>query len=370
MTQIERKGRILFIDLMRALAVVMMIQGHTVDVLLSDQYRNSGHPFLAVYGTIRGLTAPIFLFSSGTVFIYLFRMAGKPFRENPRVAKGVRRVLLLLSLGYLLRYPTAQVADFTYVTAESWKIFFAVDVLHLIGASLLILLLLALLAEKSKLSDAQVFLTGALFFFAAHPLFQRVNWTEFLPVPIANYLYTGNGSPFPLFPNAGYVMCGGVLGAYLANRQFLANPKKLSLLLAAWGAGLFALYPILHQAGVWLGASEEFQTLDPGLVLMRLGLVLLINALVSFIAFRINSVPNLIILAGRSTLLIYVVHVVILYGSAWNGGLGHIFQRSFSLCQTVVAVLLMIAAMAGLAVLYDRGSTLFKESFSLLSRYN
>ena len=108
-----KKHRIIFIDLMRAFAVLQMVQGHTIDMLLSNSLRNYDNPIFATWYFMRGMTAPIFLFSAGAVFTYLFRLVNKPFETNPRVKKGVKRFFLLVFLGYLLRYPTASVWVFT-----------------------------------------------------------------------------------------------------------------------------------------------------------------------------------------------------------------------------------------------------------------
>src|SRR5512147_2950401 len=132
MTHSSQKNRIIFIDLMRAFAVLQMVQGHTTDVLLSNSYRSTDFPVYTAWLFMRGMTAPIFMFSAGVVFTYLFRLIKEPFENNPRVKKGYKRVLLLLALGYILRYPTATVVDFSQVTPEQWQTFITVDVLHCI----------------------------------------------------------------------------------------------------------------------------------------------------------------------------------------------------------------------------------------------
>jgi len=369
MMQVERKGRVIFLDLLRVLAVFMMVQGHTVDILLSDQYRDYSNPVFIVWEFFRGLTAPIFLFTSGTVFIYLFRSSGERFNQNPRVLKGIKRFLLLVTIGYLLRYPTAELTNFAFVTEESWKIFFAVDVLQLIGFSLLFLLLAAYIGEKFKFGDASVFAFAAFFFFAAFPFFDQIPWSDYLPLPIAGYFYAGSGSNFPLFPWSGFVMCGGVLGSYLASQRESLNPAKLSLWLSLCGIGFLSVYEIINWAGTTFGGENYFGTVNPGLAAMRLGIVLLITSLLSLIAIKINSIPQILKLVGRNTLLIYVVHLVILYGSAWNSGFGRSFERSFNFWQTIVAALLMLTSMVGLVILVNRGSTFFKNTISLPGRY-
>src|SRR5512143_1782622 len=100
MTLSSKKNRIIFIDLMRAFAVLQMVQGHTTDVLLAGSYRSPDFPIYAAWLFMRGMTAPIFMFSAGTVFTYLFRLNHEPFKKNPRTKKGFKRVFLLVFLGY------------------------------------------------------------------------------------------------------------------------------------------------------------------------------------------------------------------------------------------------------------------------------
>src|SRR5262245_11925019 len=95
-----KQKRIVFIDLIRAIATFMMVQGHTVDVLLADKYRDNMSLGFSIWLFMRGLTAPIFLFTTGAVFVYLFRSIRKSFQDNPRVNRGLKRVLQLVVLGY------------------------------------------------------------------------------------------------------------------------------------------------------------------------------------------------------------------------------------------------------------------------------
>ncbi len=345
MTQNSKKNRIIFIDLMRAFAVLMMVQGHTVDVLLSNNYRNMDSPVFAFWLFMRGMTAPIFLFTAGTVFTYLYRLVNEPFKTNPRAKKGLKRFLLLLSIGYLLRYPTPKLIDFSNVTAEGWKIFYAVDVLQLIAFGLLFVLILIWAAEKFNINDYWVFSAGALFFFALYPITANIDWKSFLPVPLAGYFYRGTGSNFPLFPWAGYVIGGGVLGSYLANNPMVFKTYKFSGKLLIGGALFIAFALIGDMVEKAIYGQSYLWTSSPNLVFLRLGIVLLLNSAVSFISLRINNIPRFFILIGRNTLLIYVVHLMILYGSAWNPGLSFYFDKSFGVWRTVGSALSMLAAM-------------------------
>lgn len=354
MTTSSKKNRIIFIDLLRAFAVLQMVQGHTTDVLLSDAFRNSEYPLYNVWHFMRGMTAPIFLFTAGTVFTYLFRLAKEPFGNNPRVKKGLKRILLLLFLGYMLRFPTPRIIDFSNVSEKSLQIFFAVDVLHLIGISLLLILALAYIAEKFKLNDYIVFGIGAFLFFAARPLSFLIDWSSFLPVPIANYFTRANGSQFPLIPWAYYVIAGAVLGSYLAKHPLVFKSNKFSKALAAIGGGMLMISLLGDNLEKSFFSGSGYWRYGYGIILLRLGFVVLLTSLVSLISIKIETIPKFFILVGRNTLLIYVVHLLILYGSAWNPSINKLFGKSFTAWQTFGSAIVMLLLMTGLVLLIHK----------------
>jgi uncharacterized membrane protein len=350
-----KKNRIIFIDLLRAFAVLQMVQGHTVDVLLSNNYRNLDSIIYSTWFFLRGMTAPIFLFTSGTVFTYLFRLNHEPFRKNPRVKKGLFRFLLLVPLGYLIRYPTYKVILFSDVTPEQWKTFFTVDVLHLIGFGLLFIMASAFISEKIGKKDTFIFSLVALFFFVLSPLVSGIGWTNYLPIPIAGYFYEKTGSLFPFFPWAGYLLCGAMLGSYLAKNPSVFKTTQFSLKLAVWGAILIFFFAVLKS----IENSTENETskywIDSfGLISLRMGFVLSLNSIVSFISLKMNSIPKLLVLIGRNTLLIYVVHLVLLFGSAWSPGLILLFDRGLGIWGTIGMAFLMIVAMTLMVIVIHR----------------
>jgi len=339
---------------MRAFAVLMMVQGHTVDVLLSNDYRTPDSPFFAVWFFMRGMTAPIFMFTAGTVFIYLFRLINEPFNNNPRVFKGIKRFMLLVGLGYFLRYPTSSIIDFSEVSQKSWNIFLAVDVLQLIGVGILLLIICAFIAEKMKVSDYIIFSAAGIAFFLLYPVAESINWINFLPQFFSSYFYTGTGSLFPLFPWAGYLLCGGVLGSYLAKNPEVFRSPVFSLKLLVTGTIFICSSFFSYSAEEFIYGKHAADNLMIGTILLRIGFVLILNGVISFISLEIDYIPRLIILIGRNTLLIYVVHLIILYGSAWSPGLSQLFAKSFSVWNTIGTALTMILLMAGMVILIHK----------------
>src|SRR5687768_9715836 len=104
MTDTPAIERLAFIDLTRVLAILMMIQGHTLDALLSIDYRATTGFY--VWSFVRGLTSCLFLFLSGFLFtIVTYRRWPLYTADLGAIGSRVRRYMVLLALGYLLHFP-------------------------------------------------------------------------------------------------------------------------------------------------------------------------------------------------------------------------------------------------------------------------
>ena len=166
-----------------------------------------------------------------------------------------------------------------------------------------------------------------------------------MPNSLAGYFYPATGSPFPFFPWAGYVIAGGVLGSYLAKNPMVFKTAKFSLMIALFGV-LFILVSMLSDFVLsYLNVPVYVSQASPGLIMFRVGFVLLLNAVVSYIALRAERIPGFLITVGRNTLLIYVVHLLILYGSAWNPGINKLWDKSFNGWEAFVAAIIMLSLM-------------------------
>lgn len=109
----DKPKRILFLDLMRVLALFMMIQGHTTYDFLDLDIRDGNSAGIKLWTSLRGYTAPFFMMVSGAVFTFLMLSQERPDGSNPRVKAGTHRIVTLLFWGYMLNFPI-------YVI---WKIF-------------------------------------------------------------------------------------------------------------------------------------------------------------------------------------------------------------------------------------------------------
>jgi uncharacterized membrane protein len=329
---------------MRAFAVLMMVQGHTIDALLSNEFRDYNHTGYYIWHTFRGFTAPTFMFISGVVFTYLLRLNPKPFFYNPRVQKGFIRFLTLIIIGYLLRFPTYNIFGYYEVTHAQWMGFFKVDALHLIGCGILIILIVTYLAEEFKINHYIAYIFSSLLLFSMIFITEQINWSNFLPIPFAAYFYTKTGSFFPIFPWAGYVLAGAVFGNYLVVNPDSFSKRKFSILLISIGIISIVLAELFNYY-VKVNNLKTALTVQYYYIIERTGYVILLNGLMSLLAQRLKKIPEIFKQIGTHTLLIYAVHIVILYGSAWIPGVSLFLSKSFSFGVSIFAAVCLISLM-------------------------
>jgi len=92
----------------------------------------------------------------------------------------------------------------------------------------------------------------------------------------------------------------------------------------------------------------------PSLVLVRTGVCLLILAAVTQISRRITRLPHVVNALAQETLIVYFVHICIVYGSIWNPGLRYFFGTTLTPLPLVAIIVALIVAMAMLAAFWNR----------------
>ncbi len=340
----EKKQRIILLDILRVFAVVMMIQGHTVHSLLDISYQHSTSFIYQAWLFFRGTTAPIFIFSSGLVFTYLLLQNPLSYNDNSRIQKGIIRGITLILIGYLLRYPTINIFRLEEISSEQWLTYFSIDALHLIGVGLLLILSFSYLGRLLKLDYSLLFLFFGLIILFASPFINSLKWSTAL-IPIASYFTFEFGSIFPLFPYLLYIFLGGLFGALIANNKF--DTRKLVLLIILFGIGVVQIL-----FSIVLSDNFGMNLYYPSFV--KIGMVFLLFSTIGLLARNVRSLPNYLQSLARNSLWIYIIHLVLLYGSPTSIGLYQIVGKTQSVEVAVISAFVMLILMTIISLGIDK----------------
>ncbi|MCL4845470.1 MAG: DUF1624 domain-containing protein [Acidobacteria bacterium] len=339
------RTRVVFIDLARAIAVVMMVQGHTIDVLLEAPYRQGA--FYDWWLFVRGLTSCMFLTLSGVAFsVTTCRNWAAHLRWSPRVFKRARRFLFFLALAYLVRFPMGKFSHLKWASEERWQSFFVVDILQLVALTLLGLQLLVVLARTPKrfalvsggLAAAVVVLT---------PWTWHTDWSE-LPGWLTAYLNSQTGSLFPVFPWAGYILVGAFIGVVLQRRAIATDPERFIRVAFYLGTASAVAGLVFTGLSPRLYGDIDFWRTSPSAFLYRLGGVVVNLGVVAAIGRYLTRIPRAVQALAEESLTVYIVHVCILYGSLWNRSLLR-YVSSQDPIGTLAWIVVLVAAMTALA---------------------
>jgi uncharacterized membrane protein len=342
--------RVIFIDLARALAVAFMLYGHTASALLAPRYQVGR--WFDVWQFQRGLTSSLFLLLGGFAFsIATSRRWASHVQWSPALVKRIRRFGLFVVLGYALHLPANRFADLSSVDADRWRAFFAVDVLQAIGVTFIGIQLIVL-AARSRRTFMFVTIGFAAVAVFATPLVWTFDWTRVLPSFAAAYLSPATGSQFPLFPWMGFILLGAGLGQLYARWGASDLSAFAQRALIAPGVILVVIASVIRPRPELLFGSGPGNFV-PAEMMMRIGACLIILAAFAHLSRRLSRLPHVFGAVAQESLLIYFVHLCIIYGSVWNIGLVQLYGPSRTPVQTVFFVALVVSAMAALAYYWN-----------------
>jgi uncharacterized membrane protein len=307
--------RYAFVDLLRAWAVILMIEAHVFNALLRSDLQQT--TAFAVLTFLNGLVAPAFLFMAGFTFVL---SAQRRSTDVHGLGKRLGRLGALLLLAYALHLPFASLVQlFTQVDRAQLVSFLQVDILQAIAVSLLVLVVLMLvLRHPRSLGRATLVLTALVVLVT--PIVWRYDFSDSLPLPFATYLNAAQSSPFPLFPWSAYVFAGAFTSQLFLAARSTESTRRLDATMAnvfCWGLLLLVLGPVV---GSYLDRTYPRSTAwspSPGSFAVRLGVVLIVLSAVWLWTRRVDRpsrVSGALQIVGRESLLVYFVHLVIIYG--------------------------------------------------------
>jgi uncharacterized membrane protein len=370
--------RLAFVDILRGIACVWMIQVHVTNACMAWGYRQSW--MFNLLNTTNGYVSVTFIFCAGAGFwLAASRRADEYKRFEPSLWQYLRRLGFILLVAYWLHIPELSFQKFLISAPERQNILFMCDVLHaIVMASLLALGLLLIVPSRFGSQQSQstaspqtttesplrspllwAFIAMAVVFIFGAPFVWQLEPDTFLPRVIGSYLSRPPAAAFPLFPWCGYFFVGASLMAF-----FLALGDAARRRMAWWLVGVSLVLPALtywlqefSSFGWWLnyGWGKNWYLSSPGNCLFRVSGSVLLFAVLYLVEPKLtarheheNSVGSRIAgwlqLLGQESLFVYVFHLMIVYGSPVNLGLGYFTGQSFKpIAVLIVTVAIVIA---------------------------
>lgn len=344
-------NRLYFIDAVRAFAILMMLQGHFIDTLLSPAYRDNSNTIYNIWSYFRGITAPTFFTISGLVFTYLLLRAYAKGNDKPRIKKGLFRGVLLIGIGYSLR-----INLFSWLSGYFSSYFFVIDVLQCIGLSLIFLVGLYTLFKKHSYIFSIVLFSIGCACFISEPLYRNLSF-ESLPEFLANYMTTSNGSIFTILPWFGYSAFGAFISTVFF-RHVHRERFKVYTIITFFIVGGFLIYlsSLFLTKLSYITDIELFKmSADYNYLFTRLGNVLILFGL--FYAFERFLKQSIIARIGEKTLSIYVIHFILLYGSFTGYGIKKFLNKSLDPTIAIFGAVLFMLVVCFISFHYAKTNT-------------
>ena len=347
----QSSQRLESLDVLRGVAVVIMVLGHGVDSVLSPSVRATD--MFRVYDAVRGFTAPLFLFISGLAFMVATERRWEEYRTiGPAVANRLGRILFLLIVGYALHLPYFSFEKVVAgATSAELARFLQVDVLHCVAVTLLVLQIIVMLSRTPAAAAAVAGSLAAVIALAA-PVLWSADLSGSLPRFLTPYLNAHQPSVFPVVPYAVYMLAGAVVGRlYLGSRAKGTEPVVLGrvLVISAIG-GLLGVISALVPPQLY--PMHDWWKANPGLMLIRLFVVFTLAA--SFLGAgplpRFVSRP--LVVLGRASFLIYSVHLILVYGSSANDGLMQLVGQRLDMPAALAVAATVLLAMTAMVHLH------------------
>jgi uncharacterized membrane protein len=339
-----------FVDLLRGFALVVMIEVHVTNAYLPPALK-WGSKFFFWLAFFNGLVAPTFLFAAGFSIVLLSNGQWDNWLKfRPSFWKQMRRIGFITLVAY---YTHVQGFRFSHYLAKwneytIWSKSLKADVLQCIVVSLLIVHALILIIRKKKYFPWAALILAILVALAT-PLMWAQDFRGKVPLSLAFLLNPHGMSLFPIFP----WLCFVLTGSFVASIFLKAVEARRTMQFMrgiVWAGALLIIGGLLFRnAPLTLPGNVNFYTTSPLYIMIRIGCVLIFCFLLYRWEVRGKWIPTLIQVAGQESLLVYGVHLWLIFAFlrgkllAQRLPLQFGYLGCFSLSIAIVLIMLYLA---------------------------
>ena len=327
--------RLEYLDWMRGLGAVIMLQGHVFHSFLKPELREGGAYLLSQF--VGGMPPAIFLFLTGVTLAFLMDSTErKGLTPLERVSTAFRRSGYLFLLAFAFRLQL-------WISAwpAPWTDLLPVDILNCMGLAIAAMSVLALLRTAERARWCAVL---GLAIAVASPVISQIGWPG-VPSLARNYIVPDYSS-FSFFPWAAYLAFGMSAGSVIRTIPAEATERAMQWAVLAGGVLILASQ-YLASLPYSIYPKSEFWLNSPAQVLTKQGVTLLLLA-GAFLWTRYGSKGgwSWVRQLGITSLLVYWVHIELVYGRwLW------FFKNSLTVPEAMLIALSVILLMVAIATI-------------------
>jgi peptidoglycan/LPS O-acetylase OafA/YrhL len=325
--------RLQYLDWLRGIGALVMLQGHVFHSFLKSDLRAGGPYLFSQF--IGGMPPAIFLFLTGITLAFLMDSA-----ERKGLSPGERLQAVWRRAGYLFLLAFAfRLQLWLFAWPSPWTDLLRVDILNCMGFAVAVMSVMALFSTGERVRLCAALGLGIAF---ASPWISQIGWPAG-PAVLRAYIVPDYNF-FSFFPWAAFLAFGMSAGSILRvmRQEAVERAMQWAALLGSVlivGANYFANLPfsIYEKSEFWLNS--------PAQVLIKLGVTLLLLAF-AFLWMRYGAKPgwSWVRQFGTTSLLVYWVHIELIYGRwFWY------FKTNLTVAETLVAAFVTILLMLGLS---------------------
>jgi uncharacterized membrane protein len=326
--------RLQYLDWLRGLAAVIMLQGHVFDAFTRSDLRQGG-PFVFSQ-FVGGMPPAIFLFLTGVTLAFLMDSTErKGLGAGARVMAAFRRSGYLFLVAFLFR-----IQLWAFSQPAPWTDLFRVDILNCMGFSIALMSVTAVVRPSDRAKVCA--LLGLAIAFCA-PLVSQMDWSG-VPWILRNYIVP-DYTTFGLFPWGAYLAFGIAAGSLIRTIPQEGIDRAMQWAALAGGALTIACHYFANLP-LSLYTKSEYWLNSPALILTKLGITLVMLAF-AFLWTRYGAGEgwSWVRQLGTTSLLVYWVHIELVYGRGFSA-----YKTNLSVAETVLAAACAIVAMLAISV--------------------
>ncbi|PWU03965.1 MAG: hypothetical protein C5B51_17655, partial [Terriglobia bacterium] len=258
--------RLQYLDWLRGMGAVVMLQGHVFHSFLKPELRD-GAPFI-LSQFVGGMPPAIFLFLTGITLAFLMDSTErKGLTPRERVHAAFRRSGYLILLAFAFRL---QLWIFSW--PAPWTDLLKVDILNCMGLAVAVMSLMALFRTAERIRLCAILGLAIAF---ASPWITQIDWS-WAPPWLRNYVVP-DFNFFGFFPWAAYLAFGVSAGSLIRAIPVESTERAMQWA-AILGGALIVTCQYFANLPFSIYAKSDFWLNSPAQVLIKLGVTLVLLA--------------------------------------------------------------------------------------------